>query len=155
MPSRDALVNQKWRPGAARRRPDKEKGQDFETFARGSAKTVLVCIHLYMGANWSPPPWRNPRKGRDQILQRSIAEPQSRSSKGQTHKILKSGYSHLATMKWSNHPNNDQTSRQILKLWEGQAGRRRYPIIDPSLRRRKTKGGGWVIHHRRKPHPPS
>ena len=22
-----------------------------------------------------PPPWRNPRKGRDQILQRSVAEP--------------------------------------------------------------------------------
>ena len=45
-----------------------------------------------------PPPWRNPRKGRDQILLRSVAEPYSRSPKGQTHTILKSGYRHLATL---------------------------------------------------------
>ena len=51
---------------------------------------------------WIAPGWRawgrNPRKGRDQILQRSGAEPYSRSPKGQTDTILKSGYSHLATM---------------------------------------------------------
>ena len=41
---------------------------------------------------------RNPRKGRDQILQRSAAEPYSISPKGQTHTIFKSGYCHLATM---------------------------------------------------------
>ena len=37
-------------------------------------------------------------KEKDQILQRSIAELKSRSPKGQTHTIKKSGYSHLATM---------------------------------------------------------
>ena len=51
---------------------------------------------------WIAPGWRawkrNPRKGRDQILQRSVAEPQSRSPKGQNHTISKSGYGHLATM---------------------------------------------------------
>ena len=40
---------------------------------------------------WIAPGWRawgrNPRKGRDQTLQRSVAEPYSRSPKGQTHTI--------------------------------------------------------------------
>ena len=40
---------------------------------------------------WIVPGWRawgrNPRKGRDHILQRSVAEPWSRSPKGQTHMI--------------------------------------------------------------------
>ena len=40
----------------------------------------------------------NPKKGRDQILQRSVAEPESRSPKGQTHTISKSGYHLLAAM---------------------------------------------------------
>jgi len=48
----------------------------------------LIPSFPWIAAGWRA--WgRNPRKGRDHILQWSVAKPESRNPKGQTHTILK------------------------------------------------------------------
>ena len=58
------------------------------------AAKVARWQNLIPSFPWIVPGWRagtrgggNPRKGRDQIFQRSIAEPKCKSLKGQTHMI--------------------------------------------------------------------
>merc|ERR1711950_65734 len=60
---------------------------------KGILPMVARWQNLIPSFPWIAPWWRawgrNPRKGRDQILQRNIAQPYCRSPKGQTHTILK------------------------------------------------------------------
>ena len=76
----------------------REDAQNFCARTEGSneawAKTkVARWQNLIPSFPWIAPGWRalgrNPRKGRDQILQCSVTEPYSRSPMGQTHTILK------------------------------------------------------------------
>ena len=53
---------------------------------------------LSLDCNRSEGMGRNPREGRDQILQRSVAELKSFKLKGPNIYNLKTGYRHLATM---------------------------------------------------------
>ena len=78
------------------RRGKKEKGDTYDTLRiyathgptdamvdrwgalRGRLRTLRCYISVARWQNFDPPrppPWRNPKKGRDQILQRSVAEP--------------------------------------------------------------------------------
>ena len=88
---------------------DSPGGQDFGSGGGGFRQGCQMAkfdpflfLGLRQGGGLGGTGWRawgrNPRKGRDQILLRSEAEQLSRSLKGQTHTILKSGYSHLATL---------------------------------------------------------
>ena len=79
---------------------DFQPGDGEEGVGKAQVKgSVARWQHLIPSFPWIAPGWRccgrNPRKERDQILQRSRSLP---SPKSQTHIILKSGHGHLATL---------------------------------------------------------